>query len=188
VGARRHEPEAACAPVTGRNIQTLLDVYAKTGERTLLAPAERAAAWLERARLESGEWARFYDLRTGRPLYVDREGGRHDAKARGLEGYLWEHTFGIPSVLERVGRLRERGADDFQRSERLSWDEAFRVRFRDRLWAQASRAMEAMDDDGLWRSGEAVNGALFVANTDRMLRFLELRRPGGEGRRELRVS
>jgi hypothetical protein len=48
---------------------TLMRLYLETGEQRYLEPIPRALAWAERSVLPDGRLARFYELKTNRPLY-----------------------------------------------------------------------------------------------------------------------
>jgi PelA/Pel-15E family pectate lyase len=67
---RRFEPPCACSAPTIEAIDVLIDIHLLTGDERYLAPIPAAVAWLDRARTGENEWARFYELKTGRPLYA----------------------------------------------------------------------------------------------------------------------
>jgi hypothetical protein len=66
---RRFEPPGACSSPSCAAIGLLMDIHLLTGEEKYLSPIPAAAAWLDRARIEEDRWARFYEVKTGRPLY-----------------------------------------------------------------------------------------------------------------------
>ncbi len=71
--ARRFEPPAVTGGETFGIMQTLLDLYVKTGEQRFLDPMPAALNWAKRSRLDDGRIARFYELQTNRPLYFTRD-------------------------------------------------------------------------------------------------------------------
>lgn len=71
--ARKFEPPAVTGGESQGILLTLLQLYRETGERRFLEPIPRALEYLGRSRLDGGELARFYELRTNRPLYFTRE-------------------------------------------------------------------------------------------------------------------
>lgn len=75
--ARPFEPVAVSSSSTSRNILTLLDVAAHTGDAIHLSPIPDAIAWLEESALDEESWARFYELGTNRPIYPSRSGDIH---------------------------------------------------------------------------------------------------------------
>lgn len=71
--ARKFEPPAVTGGESQRVIRTLLDLYVETGDKKYLEPIPRALAYLKRSRLPDGKLARFYELRTNKPLYFTRQ-------------------------------------------------------------------------------------------------------------------
>lgn len=71
--ARKFEPPAVTGGESQGALRTLLDLYEETGDAKYLKPIPTALAYLQRSRLEDGKLARFYELRTNRPLYFTRD-------------------------------------------------------------------------------------------------------------------
>lgn len=74
IWARRFEPAAVAGSESQDVIETLLKVYRLAGDRKYLEPIPRALAYLKRSRLPDGRLARYYELQTNRPLYMNRTG------------------------------------------------------------------------------------------------------------------
>jgi hypothetical protein len=53
-------------------IRTLLDLHLYTGDAGYLKPIPPALEWFQRSRTPNGQWARFYELKTNRPLYFTK--------------------------------------------------------------------------------------------------------------------
>ena len=70
--ARKFEPPAISGSESQGVIRTLLRLFTETGERRFLEPVPRAIAYLRRSALADGRLARFYELKTNRPLYFNR--------------------------------------------------------------------------------------------------------------------
>jgi hypothetical protein len=70
--ARRFEPPAIAGLESEDAIRTLLKVYRLTSEAKYLEPIPRALAYLKTCRLPDGRMARYYELQTNRPLYMNR--------------------------------------------------------------------------------------------------------------------
>jgi len=77
VWARKFEPAAISGDETQETIQTLFDIYLATGDAKYLAPVPAALAWLKRSQLPDGQLARYYELKTNRPLYMVRKGKQY---------------------------------------------------------------------------------------------------------------
>lgn len=70
--ARNFEPPAITGNESQGVIRTLLALYAKTQDGRYLKSAGRALEYLKNCRLPGGKLARFYELKTNRPLYFTR--------------------------------------------------------------------------------------------------------------------
>jgi len=71
--ARRFEPPAACGGESFGVMRLLIEIAVFTGQERFLAPLPAAIDWYERSQLPNGKWARFYELKTNRPLYFYAE-------------------------------------------------------------------------------------------------------------------
>jgi len=67
--ARKFEPPAVTGGESQGVIRTLLRIYRETGQRRYLDAVPAALAYLRQSQLADGRLARFYELRTNRPLY-----------------------------------------------------------------------------------------------------------------------
>jgi hypothetical protein len=67
--ARKFEPPAVTGGESQGALKTLLKLYRETGLRKYLEPVPRALDYLRRSRLPDGRLARFYELRTNKPLF-----------------------------------------------------------------------------------------------------------------------
>lgn len=72
VWARKFEPPGVTAGESLGVMQFLLDLHAVTGDAALIAGIPAALKWYERARLPDGSYARFYELRTNRALFMTK--------------------------------------------------------------------------------------------------------------------
>ena len=67
--ARRFEPPAITGGESFGVMRVLLELHLAFGEPRFLEPVPRALDWARGARLPDGRMARFYELKTDRPLY-----------------------------------------------------------------------------------------------------------------------
>lgn len=74
IWARKFEPAAVVGHESEDALQTLMFLTEKTGEKRFLEPIPAALAWLKRSRLPDGLLARFYELKTNKPLFMFRVG------------------------------------------------------------------------------------------------------------------
>ncbi len=102
---RKFEPPAVASWETRRAIDALLNLYLDTGEDRYLDAAGRAAAWLEASQLPDGKWARYYELRTNRPLYMTSDYALTYDDGDTPRHYSFKGVFEVPRTLERYRSL-----------------------------------------------------------------------------------
>ena len=71
--ARKFEPAAVSGGESQGALRSLLLLYRETGNPKYLEPIPRALDYLRRSRLSDGKLARFYELRTNKPLYFTKD-------------------------------------------------------------------------------------------------------------------
>lgn len=71
--ARRFEPPAVSGGESQRLLETLMLLYFETGDDKFVKPIPRALDYLERSQLPDGRLARFYELKTNKPLYFTKD-------------------------------------------------------------------------------------------------------------------
>jgi hypothetical protein len=71
--AREFEPPSITGGESYGVMRALLDLYIETGEHRFLSPLRPALSWARRSLLPDGRLARFYELKTNRPLYFVRD-------------------------------------------------------------------------------------------------------------------
>lgn len=119
--ARRFEPPSVTGGESQSNMKMLLVLYRETGQRKYLEPVPRALAYFKRSALpETADpseirrracpagttcLARFYELRTNRPLYISKGTriGVQDQSTTIVDGY--EVTYSDASVITHYGVL-----------------------------------------------------------------------------------
>jgi PelA/Pel-15E family pectate lyase len=69
--ARKFEPPSISGGESFGVMRTLLNLYLETGEKRFLEPVPKALRWAENSLLPDKRLARFYELRTNKPLYFN---------------------------------------------------------------------------------------------------------------------
>lgn len=72
VWARKFEPPAISGGESQRLIETLMNLYVVTADEKFMQTIPAALAWLEKVALPDGRLARFYELKTDKPLYFTK--------------------------------------------------------------------------------------------------------------------
>lgn len=67
--ARKFEPPSVTGGESAGAMSMLFDLWVKTGDERFIEPLPRAIEWYKRVQLPDGKWARFYELKTDKPLY-----------------------------------------------------------------------------------------------------------------------
>lgn len=107
IWARKFEPAAMAGDETQEAVATLLKIAAATGDDRYLEPIPSALAWLQRSLLPDGRLARYYELRTNRPLYMSRRGSEYlltydDSRLPSHYGWKWPSRINeLQAALER---------------------------------------------------------------------------------------
>ena len=142
IWARKFEPPGVSGDETQEVLETLMKIAHVTGDRKYLAPIPAAAAWLKRSRLPDGRLARYYELKTNRPLYMTRKGDQYSLTYddRNLPGhYGWK----TEARLDELGRQFNRA-----RSGKPPWQSPSQRQ----LAQQARQAIDSIDSQGRWIS------------------------------------
>lgn len=71
--ARKFEPPAVTGGESQGVMRVLMTLYQATGNKKYLEPIPRAVKYLRRSTLPDGRLARFYELKTNKPLYFTKQ-------------------------------------------------------------------------------------------------------------------
>lgn len=74
-----------------------------------------AIAWFKRSEIAPGQWARYYELRTNKQLFGDRDGKIYyqlqDISKERQRGYSWQGDYHVPRMLAFYEKLKSQGRD-----------------------------------------------------------------------------
>jgi hypothetical protein len=174
---RKFEPPAITGLESQDALETLLLLHRKTGEKKYLAPIPRALDYLKKSRLPDGRIARFYELKTNRPLYFTRDyeltydGSRvpthygfvFDSRLGAIEAsYLRQQKGAVPREDERPALTPELTASVrtiiASQDARGAWTEPGTVR--------DLEGRKVQSDDGV------ISSATFIANMRALASFI----------------
>ncbi len=77
IWARKFEPPGVSGDESMEAVETLISIYRITNDEKYLKPIPAALKWLERSKLRDNTLARYYELKTNRPLYMERIGEKY---------------------------------------------------------------------------------------------------------------
>ena len=149
--ARKFEPPAVTGGESQGVMQTLLALYRRTGERRFLEPIPRAIAYLEASKLPDGQLARFYELKTNKPLYFTKqyEMTYDDSDCPTHYG------FKAGSGLDGIAKAHEALANAEWKAPKLSQERA--PKMSPELAATARKAADSLDERGAWVEAGKLN-------------------------------
>jgi hypothetical protein len=138
---RKFEPPAITGEESQGVLEALLMLYRRTGEKKFLQPLPRALAYFKKSLLPDGRLARFYELKTNRPLYFTRD---------------YRLTYNADEVPTHYSFIRESRLaaieDEYRRLLKLPPEELNRTRPPDaqELGRKVRGIIDGMDQRGAW--------------------------------------
>ncbi|WP_161604702.1 pectate lyase [Roseiconus nitratireducens] len=143
IWARKFEPPGVSGDETQEVIETLLTIHTVTGDRKYLQPIPSALDWLERSQLPDGRLARYYELKTNRPLYMTRRGDTYSLThddSNLPSHYGWKTASRIDLLRDQYKRHSAAGASVAMTKEGIPTRE------------ELESILDQLDDQGRWVS------------------------------------
>jgi len=114
---RHFEPASVCSLATFGCVRSLIELYLHTGLEKYLDPVPDSLRWLRESRLANGQWARFYELGSNKPLYYDW-GRKRVSSIRELSperqiGYRYELPLDVESLESSYREIVELGREAY---------------------------------------------------------------------------
>jgi PelA/Pel-15E family pectate lyase len=136
--ARKFEPPAVSGWESQDALETLIRIARVTGDAKYLAPVPAALEYLKKSRLPDGRLARFYELKTNRPLYMDAAYQLTYDPSAAPAHYGWTQPSRLEAIETRYDEAK-RGAAPPAAKRRPTE-------------AEVRRVVAALDADGRWVS------------------------------------
>lgn len=180
--ARKFEPPAIATVESFGAIETLLDLWVVTGEEKYRVTLPEALDWLEGSRLPEGQWARFYELESNRPLYAvaDTYEITHD------DSNLPTH-YGFKigsSPAKKIERLREeiaRPLDEARARRKPPADAGAWAREAKRHLGRVRSALRNQNKEGVWTVDNVYEASVISRNISAMAAYVEAREKAADG-------
>lgn len=153
---RPFEPPAVSGRESQDVLEALMRLYRATGKRKYLEPIPRAIAYLRKSRLAEGELARFYELKTNRPLYFYRGRDRRHRLTYSRDRLPTHYAFVVASRLDAIeaayGRLAKGAGGPATRpaGHRRDGRAAEAPKLTPALAAKVRAILDGLDERGAW--------------------------------------
>lgn len=147
VWARKFEPPAVSGGESQVVIEALLDLCIATGDKRYLAPLPKALAYLKSSLLPDGRLARFYELKTNKPLYFTRD----YQLTYSNDDMPTHYGFIVESRLERLeARYKQLSAMTSPELKQLDQKRKQRAESGSSDAPRVAKVIAAMDSRGAW--------------------------------------
>ena len=143
--ARKFEPPSITGGEAGGVLRTLMRLYQETGQKRFLEPIPRALEYYRKSQLPEGGLARFYELKTNRPLYFTRAYELTYDDSDMPTHYAFKIGNWVDSVARQYERTIAMTAEDL--AARAASPPP---RLTPSLQRQARSVIDALDDRGAW--------------------------------------
>ncbi len=179
--ARRFEPPSIVSVESIGAIRALMRLYVETGAEKYRSSIPRALDWLERSRLSDGRHARFYELRTNRPLYFTRKYELVYTDDDLPTHYCFQTTLDVTTLRRQYDRLGwERQQQVKQAGDRIEElrgagaDERLTVRSHGRPASPSAvrKVIDSLDREGRWIEDGRMKCSQFIRNVDTLSSYL----------------
>ena len=132
-----------------------------------------ALDWLASSQLENGKWARFYELKTNRPLYCEAETYKVTYDDSNLPTH---YGFQVDGIDRKVERLRDELAMPHEtlvrRRKGPTHPDSFAKKARS-LRGKVKSAMKSQHAGGYWKSGDTIEARDFVKHMNAMSEYVD---------------
>ncbi|MEO1526827.1 MAG: pectate lyase [Planctomycetota bacterium] len=123
IWARKFEPPGVSGDETQEVIETLIKIALVTRESKYMEPIPAALEWLRQSQLPGGQVARYYELKTNRPLFMKRNGKQYSltySDADLPKHYGWKTASRVDELTQLYNDVRfEDGGLDLREAERF---------------------------------------------------------------------
>jgi PelA/Pel-15E family pectate lyase len=143
--ARKFEPPSVTGGESQGVMRTLMQLYRETGDAKYLEPIPRAVAYFRRSQLSDGSLARFYELKTNKPLYFTKEYELTYSDADMPTHYAFKVGNGMNGIEREYERLRKLNPSELRRESSRKPRKASPAEM-----ARVRAVIAALDDQGRW--------------------------------------
>ena len=187
--ARKFEPASVTGGESQGILKTLIDIYILSGEKKYLEPLPRALKYLIDSQRKDGMMARFYELKTNKPLYFTKDYllTYSDADMPTHYGFVVGNK--LAEIKKRYETASSATETEREKSRRYLLDHHVytkRGKPSSSLAKATKQVIDALDEQGRWlepgelKGGKTYDGKIihcktFVRNMEILTRYLAIR-------------
>jgi hypothetical protein len=176
---RAFEPPAVTGGESQKIITSLMQLFEATQDKKYLGPIPAALAYLKKSELPGGKLARFYELKTNRPIYFER----------GPDGKGHQWTYKDDNIATGYGYIVDSSIDRLQKNyQDIVAGKSLVKKPGTPSAATVQKLISSLDDRGAWlepgtirdAEGKKVNppggiikSETFIKNLDQLSRYVQ---------------
>ena len=177
--ARRFEPPAACAGESRGVIRSLIRIALFTGDDKYLEPIGPALDWYKRSELtgkDKGNWARFYELGTNKPLYFTAGTYRLTYDDSNVPThYSFKGSYYPSSEEAQYKEIMDKGLAQYAEDHKPApLTAAQKLKRAEDMQDNVRAIIAAQDDTGRWFDKDTLSMRTCSANINRLADYLRL--------------
>jgi hypothetical protein len=115
--ARKFEPPSITGGESVGACRTLIDLHLATGKEKYLTAAGPAVEWFLESAIAKNQWARFYELKTNRPLYFTKDYRLTYQDNDMPTHYSFQSSFGVADMIRFYKKVRSSGREAYLASQ-----------------------------------------------------------------------
>ena len=179
--ARKFEPPAVTGGESQGVMRSLLKLYVESGDKKYLEPIPRAIAYYRKSLLPDGKLARFYEMKTNRPLYFTKKYELTYKDDDLPTHYGFKVGSSLDAIEKEYNRLVKLSPEDLKKKRTPE-----RPKATDALIAQVKSVLKSLDAEGRWieagklkyhgpdeKTDRIIECATFIRNVGVLSKYLE---------------
>ncbi|MCB1275230.1 pectate lyase [Prosthecobacter sp.] len=177
--ARKFEPPSVTGYESIGAMEVLHQLWVLTGDEKYLAPIQPALAWFERSKLPDGKHARFYELKTNKPLFFVKDTYEltyDDSNIPTHYSFTDDQQDNIDLFKKQLAMSRE---EYQQKHAGLQTPKEWMSKAKGAA-SKARRAVESLDAEGRWLKNDEIDSGEFVKNMNAMITYVEALKKSGQ--------
>jgi hypothetical protein len=178
IWGRKFEPPAIATRESVGVIEALLDLHLYTGDQRYLDSASAGLAWLEASRLPEGDWARFYEMGSNRPLYMTSDYHLTYEDDDLPTHYGFRITLPpLAEVQEAYRQIIDQGRGPYLAGlaashEEVGADGSVRPAMASQQERAVAAIIDSLDAEGRWLDDDMINSKTLIRNYGELSDFL----------------